>query len=295
MKNEERKLSLPETVPTRENTIGSSLRFFSADLADFTEDPALEARMIIQKATGLSRPVLLCHPEREITAAELSSIEAMTARRKEGHPLPYLLGEWEFYGRSFLVNPSVLIPRPETELLVEEALGWLNSHPSAHMAYDIGTGSGCIAVSLLCECPRLHVTAADLHRNALSTAVSNAERNHVRERFFPVQADLFSAFSGGIELVCANLPYIPSATCDVIEPARFEPLSALDGGTDGFELYRRLFAQLSGKMKEESLILCEIEYRQRELALQTAEAFFPGREISVLNDLAGQTRLLQIV
>ena len=180
MKNEERELFLHETVPTSDNTIGSSLRFFSADLADFTEDPALEARLIIQKATGLSRPVLLCHPEREITAAQLAAIEDMAARRKEGYPLPYLLGEWEFYGRPFHVDPSVLIPRPETELLVEEALGWLNSHPSAHMAYDIGTGSGCIAVSLLCECPRLHVTAADLHRNALSTAMINAERNHVR-------------------------------------------------------------------------------------------------------------------
>ena len=286
MKNEERGLSHHETVPTKHNTIGSSLRFFSAELADITEDPALEARLIIQKATGLSRPVLLCHPEREITAAELAAIKDMAARRKEGYPLPYLLGEWEFYGRSFLVDPSVLIPRPETELLVEEALGWLKFHPSVQMAYDIGTGSGCIAVSLLCECPRLHVTAADLHRNALSTAINNAEQNHVRERFFPVQSDLFSAFGPGIELVCANLPYIPSATCEVIEPARFEPLSALDGGADGFELYRRLFAQLSGKMKEDSLILCEIEYRQRELALQTAEAFFPGREIRVLNDLA---------
>ena len=138
------------------------------------------------------------------------------------------------------------------------------------------------------------MTAAHLHRNALSTAINNAEQNHVRERFFPVQSDLFSAFGPGIELVCANLPYIPSATCEVIEPARFEPLSALDGGADGFELYRRLFAQLSGKMKEDSLILCEIEYRQRELALQTAEAFFPGREIRVLNDLAGQARVLKV-
>lgn len=294
MKNEEGISSFQGTVQIKSNTIGNSLKFFSAELADFTDDPAPEARLIIQKVTGLSRPVLLSHPERKITEDEFRAISEMAARRKEGFPLPYLLGEWEFYGRPFNVDPSVLIPRPETELLVEEALGWLRSHPSVRMAYDIGTGSGCIAVSLLCECPRLHVTAVDLHRNALSTAVSNAERNHVRERFFPIQADLFSAIGPGVELVCANLPYIPSATCEVIEPARFEPLSALDGGADGFELYRRLFTQLSGKMKEESLILCEIEYRQREIALQTAEAFFPGREIRVLNDLAGQARVLKI-
>ncbi len=266
----------------------------SAELAHITDEPALEARLIIQKVTGLSRPVLLSHPERELTTAELEAIEDMTGHRKKGFPLPYLLGEWDFYGRSFLVDPSVLIPRPETELLVEEALGWLKAHPLVHMAYDIGTGSGCIAVTLLAECPQLRVTAADLHRKALATACRNAEKHGVRERFLPVRTDLFSSFAPGAELVCANLPYIPSDTCKDIEPARFEPLSALDGGEDGFELYRRLFAQLSGKMKEESLILCEIEYRQRELARRTAASFFPDAQISVLNDLAGQARLLKI-
>ena len=270
------------------------LKRISAELADFTDDPALEARLIIQKATGLSRPVLLSHPEHELTAAELTGIIAMTEQRRTGFPLPYLLGEWEFYGRSFSVDPTVLIPRPETEMLAEEALAWLKVHPSVQTAYDIGTGSGCIAITLLAECPQLRVTAVDLHRNALSTACRNAEKHGVRARFSPVQTDLFSAFAPGAELVLANLPYIPSDTCRDIEPARFEPLSALDGGKDGFELYRRLFAQLSGKMKEESMILCEIEYRQRELALRTAASFFSEAQISVLNDLAGQARVLKI-
>ena len=270
------------------------LKQVSAELAHTSDEPALEARLIIQKVTGLSRPVLLSHPERELNTAEFAQITAMTEQRRTGFPLPYLLGEWEFYGRSFFVNPSVLIPRPETEQLVEEALGWLRTHPSVRTAYDIGTGSGCIAVTLLAEYPQLRVNAVDLHRNALSTACRNAEKHNVRERFIPLQSDLLSAFSYGAELVCANLPYIPSDTCKDIEPARFEPLSALDGGKDGFELYRRLFAQLSGKMKEESLILCEIEYRQRELALQTAADYFPDARVSVLNDLAGQPRLLKI-
>ena len=106
--------------------------------------------------------------------------------------------------------------------------------------------------------------------------------------------DLFSAFSVEPHLVCANLPYIPTETCRTIEPARFEPMSALDGGADGFELYRLLFAQLTNKIKGECLILCEIEYRQRELALETAESYFPGRSIRVLDDLAGQPRILEI-
>ena len=294
MKNEERVQPGEKTVSGNCAAIGNALKFFSAELADITVDPALEARLIIQKATGLSRPVLLCHPERELNSAELTEIEKMTARRKEGVPLPYILGEWEFYGRSFHVDPSVLIPRPETELLVEEASAWIRQHPAVRMVYDIGTGSGCIAVTLLCEHSGIAAAAVDLHYNALAAAVRNAEQHHVRDRFCPVQADLFSAFIPEAELICANLPYIPSDTCRTIEPARFEPLSALDGGEDGFELYRKLFQQLSGKLKDESLILCEIEYRQEMLALKTAETFFPGRKVRVLKDLAGLPRLLLI-
>lgn len=275
--------------------IGDSLKFFSDELAYFTDDPALEARLIIQQVTGLSRPVLLSHPERELSDSEVSRIRELCGRRKEGFPLPYLLGEWEFYGRSFFVDPSVLIPRPETELLVEKASAFLKSHLDINFVYDIGTGSGCIAISLLCEFSGLKAAAVDLHKDALLTACRNADRHGVRDRFVPVQADLFSAFASTPYLLCANLPYIPSETCKTIEPARFEPLSALDGGRDGFEFYRLLFQQIQHKIVDESLILCEIEYRQRELALQTASEFFPECRIEVLDDLAGQPRILEIV
>ncbi len=274
--------------------LGEALRFFTAELADHTEDAALEARLIIQKATGLSRPVLLSHPESPVDNYTYTKISEMCEQRLRGIPLPYLLGEWEFYGHSFFVDPSVLIPRPETELLVEQAAAWLKNYPQFRHGFDIGTGSGCIAVSLLLAFPDLQMTAVDLKRNALRTAVRNAERHRCSPRFHPVCADLFSAFSAEPRLICANLPYIPTETCRSIEPARFEPVSALDGGADGFDLYRLLFAQLANRIKEESLILCEIEYRQRELALQTAEAYFPGRSIRVLDDLAGQPRLLRI-
>ena len=250
---------------------------------------------MIQKVTGLSRPVLLSHPERNLTDKELSAIQDMCARRSSGFPLPYILGEWEFFGHSFLVDPSVLIPRPETELLVEEAEAWLKQHPDISHAYDIGTGSGCIAISLLLDHPGLHMTAVDIQQGALRTAVRNAEMHHCRARFYPVQANLFAPFRGGAALICANLPYIPTETCKAIEPARFEPISALDGGEDGFDLYRLLFQQIQNKMKEESLVLCEIEYRQRETALQTAEEYFPDSHIEVMNDLAGLPRLLKII
>lgn len=264
-------------------------------LAPISDEPALEARLIIQKATGLSRPVVLSHPEYELTGNEEAYAAEMTEQRAKGFPLPYILGSWEFYGRPFFVNPSVLIPRPETEMLVEKACGWLKKHPEVRLGYDIGTGSGCIAVTLLLEYTQLHMTAIDVKHDALLTACSNAKRHQVLDRFWPVQSDLFSAFSEAPSLVCANLPYIPTQTCRTIEPARFEPLRALDGGEDGFDLYRLLFQQLSHRIKNEKiLILCEIEYRQRELALQTAEAFFPQHTINVYADLAGQPRLLEI-
>ena len=269
-------------------------RRVSSMLSDITEDSALEARLLIQKVTGLSRPVLLSHPECEVPSSEMAQIMNLTEQRKTGYPLPYLLGEWEFYGHSFFVDPSVLIPRPETELLVEEAAGWLKKHPSVSSGFDIGTGSGCIAVSLLLADPRMQMTAVDLHRNALQTAVRNAKRHRVMDRFSPVQCDLYSAFSENPSLVCANLPYIPTSTCKEIEVARFEPFSALDGGEDGFDLYRLLFTQLRHKINKECLILCEIEYRQQELALGTAAEYFPECSVRVMKDLAGFPRLLRI-
>ena len=275
--------------------LAEAQRAFSAELNEITDDAALEARLIIQKVTGLSRPVLLSRPERGITSAEYAGISEMCARRREGHPLPYLLGEWEFFGHSFNVDPSVLIPRPETELLVEQAAAWLKQNPEIRSGYDIGTGSGCIAVSLLLEFPDLHMTAADIKQDALRTACGNAEKHGCRSRFFPVRADLFSPFRSGAQLICANLPYIPTETCKTIEPARFEPISALDGGEDGFELYRLLFTQLQNRINQKCLILCEIEYRQRETALSAAGSFFPDCRICVLNDLAGNPRLLKII
>ena len=274
--------------------LGEALRYYTKELSGFTEDASLESRLMIQKTTGLSRPVLLSHPERELSLEEITAISKMCEQRKTGYPLPYLLGEWEFYGHSFDVNPSVLIPRPETELLVDEASGWLKHHPDIRFGFDIGTGSGCIAISLLLSHPGLKMAAIDIKRDALLTAVENAKKHKVSERFLPLQSSLYSAISASPSLVCANLPYIPTATCSEIEPARFEPISALDGGNDGFDLYRLLFKQLKDKIYSRSLILCEIEYRQQEIALRTANEYFPESSVTVLDDLAGQPRILKI-
>ena len=274
--------------------LSEALRRTRSALESVTDEAPLEAQLLVEKAAGVSRSALLTHPERELTAEQSAALAELTARRSQGTPLPYILGEWGFYGHMFRVNPAVLIPRPETEMLVEEASAWLKRHPEIRMGYDIGTGSGCIAVSLLFDRPDLRMTAVDRSREALKTAVTNARNLGCGERFFPVLGDLASALRGGSALICANLPYIPSETCEDLEAARFEPLSALGGGADGFELYRRLFADLAPRIQTGSLLLCEIEYRQEKLAADTAAAYFPNADIRVMKDLAGQPRLLRI-
>ncbi len=274
--------------------IVEALRHTRAALSSVTDEASFEVRLLVEKATGLSHSALFAHPETELSAQQSANLAEYTALRTQGKPLPYLLGEWGFYGHMFRVNPSVLIPRPETELLVEEASAWLTRHPEVRMGYDIGTGSGCIAVSLLLAHPDLRMIAVDRSREALNTAVTNAAHLGCGERFFPVLGDLASALHCGSALICANLPYIPTQTCADLEAARFEPLSALDGGADGFELYRRLFSDLTPATSVGSLILCEIEYRQEILAAATAKEFFPKADIHVLKDLAGLPRLLRI-
>ncbi len=274
--------------------LSEALRRTRSALESVTDEAPLEAQLLVEKAAGVSRSALLTHPERELSAEQSAALAELTARRSQGTPLPYILGEWGFFGHMFRVNPAVLIPRPETEMLVEEASAWLKRHPEIRMGYDIGTGSGCIAVSLLLDRPDLRMTAVDRSREALKTAVANARELGCGERFFPVLGDLASALRGGSALICANLPYIPSETCGDLEAARFEPLSALDGGADGFELYRRLFADMAPRIQTGSLLLCEIEYRQEQLAAETAAAYFPNADIHVMRDLAGQPRLLRI-
>lgn len=275
-------------------TFGEAQREISALLSDFSDDALYETRLIFENITGLSWSGMLMHADRQLDGEQYRIIRNITAKRQDGYPLPYLLGEWGFYGHTFNVNPSVLIPRPETELLVDEASAWLRCHPEVSFGWDIGTGSGCIAISLLLAFPALHMAGVDISRDALKTACGNAQKHRCSDRFFPVQGNLFSSFAGGASLICANLPYIPSDTCGTIEPARYEPITALDGGDDGFDLYRLLFRDISNKMNPESLIICEIEYRQKDLALDTAKSCFRGRSIRVLEDYSGLPRLLRI-
>ncbi len=225
-------------------------------------------------------------------------METCAARRENGEPLPYILGHWEFYGLDFLVTPAVLIPRPETELLVEHALDWLRHHPACHRVADIGTGSGCIAIALATTIPDLQVFATDLSPQALEVARQNVAHHGVSERITFVQADLLELpdefHSRLFDLIAANLPYIPRPTLGDLPVSRFEPILALDGGDDGLDLIRRLVHKAGDHLSPHGCLLLEIEASQGEKAIALAQDAFPQARVTVIPDLAGHDRLVLV-
>ena len=239
---------------------------------------------------------ILAHPERSLADAVISRYAAALQRLAAREPLAYVLGEREFYGRAFVVTPAVLVPRPETELLVELALAHLASRAAATVALDVGTGSGVLGVTLAAERPELPVMAIDCSREALAVARDNARRLGVAARVSFVCADLLAATRGPLDLVLANLPYIPAALVDGLMPevACYEPRVALDGGEDGLALVRRLLDQLATRLAPGGLAALEIGADQAVAARDAAARAFPDADVSVLADLAGRPRALRV-
>ena len=263
-------------------------------LSPLSESAALEAQVLLAHATGQSRAWVLSHPETILTPSQQAVLDNLLERLSNGVPLPYLTGEQEFYALPFWVTPDVLIPRPETELLVERAAAWLKAHPGRRRCADIGTGSGCIAVSLAHHVPDLRMLAVDRSYPALLVARENARRNGVSNRIDFIQADLLEGLSGPFDLICANLPYIPSKTLSRLPVRLHEPRLALDGGLDGLDFIRRLVAASVNKMAPGGLQLYEIEYRQGAEVEKLVRQTFPAAQVNVIKDLAGNDRLVAI-
>lgn len=216
----------------------------------------------------------------------------MISLKPLSQPKPYLQGWVEFYKLKFKVTPDVLIPRPETELLVDEVL---KNSPS--IVLDIGTGSGNIAISIA-KNSKAKVFATDISSKALEIAKENAKKNKVEKKIFFIESDLLSnVHPGGVNvIIVANLPYIPTSRIPILDPsvADFEPELALDGGKDGFDLYRKLFAQIRLHLRGVKLIICEIDETQGELALKETRKYFPKAKIEVKKDLAKKPRILVV-
>lgn len=219
-----------------------------------------------------------------------------TQSLKNSTPEQYLKGFVEFYRLKFKVDGRVLIPRPETELLVDYVIHYCTLHPEPCTLIDIGTGSGNIAISLAKNLKKTKIFATDISEEALELARENAKLNKAQDRIFFLQSDLLEKVNGKPDIIITNLPYIPRGRIPYLDPSvkDFEPWIALDGGSDGFDLYRKLFQQIIEKKLKLKLILGEIDYTHGELAKTEAQKYFPKAHVEVKTDLAQKQRLLLI-
>lgn len=270
------------------------------NLATLSDTPELDAQVLIAHVSGKPRTWLLAHPETVLTDSQQAAIHEAMSKIESGTPLPYILGHWEFFGLDFQITPDTLIPRPETELLVERATAWLQAAPHRRTVADVGTGSGCIAISLAKHIPDLWVVGTDLSLPALKIARENAHRHEVQKRIDLIQCDLLPPHSETLatqshfDLICANLPYIPSGTLHDLPIYGREPSLALDGGTDGLDLIRRLLTVAPEWLAPGGAIFVEIEASQGPGVLGLAYDVFHRARINLQKDLSGRDRLVSI-
>jgi release factor glutamine methyltransferase len=263
-------------------------------LAAITDQPSIEAQALLTGVTGQSRAWIFTHPDAILDPDVLVQLNILVDRRLSGEPLPYLLGQWEFYGISFVVNPAVLIPRPETEMIVDLGREWLQPQPGIKIVIDVGTGSGCIAAALARWQPGHRYYACDISGAAIRVARRNFAQLQLSNHIQLIQADLLTPLAGPFDLICANLPYIPTSTFHELEVAKHEPALALDGGSDGLRLIDRLLEQAVSRLADGGRMLLEIEMTQEFSAQQLARRYFPNAKIDIKYDLAGLPRVILI-
>jgi release factor glutamine methyltransferase len=254
-----------------------------------------DAQILLCTVLDVSTGILFAYPERELTPEQISAYQALIARRAKGEPLAYMLGEVGFYDRDFYVTSDVLIPRPETEHLVELALTYAAGLPRL-VAADIGTGSGAIAITVAAHAPHAEVHAVDVSPVALAVARRNAERHQVRINFHEGSlAEPLIAVGLRVNLLMANLPYIASSEIPTLEVSRHEPVLALDGGADGLRLIETLLRQVPQMCAPDACILLEIGAAQGAAARNLAQSLLQPRDVTVLPDYAGLDRIVKII
>jgi release factor glutamine methyltransferase len=254
--------------------------------------PRAEAEILVRWAAGLTREQLLVHPEKQLTAEAAARLGKGVRRREQREPLPYILGEAEFYSLPFHVSPAVLVPRPETERLAEAVVERAR-HTHARVAVDVGTGAGVLAVVLARELPALRVIATDVSPAALAVARHNAQRHGVRSRVDLVRCDLLSAIGLPVDGVVANPPYIRHDEFEELEPEvrDYEPRLALNGGLDGLGIVQRLTVRLAEHLNTGGFAALEVGAGQAE-AVANLMVHGGLSNIELLPDYAGIARVV---
>ena len=267
-------------------------------------DARLEAEVMVMDVMRMPRQAIFAEQESQVAAQQEAQLAAIVERRLTREPLAYILNYREFYGVNLLVNPDVLIPRPETETLVEHALfmALMGMESRELVIADVGTGTGAIAVNLAIHLPAARIYAIDAYDATLDVAAYNVRMHNVADRVTLLKGDLLEPLPEPVDVIAANLPYLPTARIPTLQPeVQWEPSAALDGGPDGLDLIRRLITQAAtpsgsgdDRLKAHGVILLEMDPEQMDAAKGLASAQFPDAEITVEPDLAGRERVLSV-
>jgi len=260
-------------------------------------DARLEAEVMVMNVMQMPRQGLVAQQEMEVSRQQQEVLNEILDRRRKREPLAYILGHKEFYGVDLLVNSDVLIPRPESETLVEHALfmSLMGMEVAQLVIADVGTGTGAIAINLGMHLPAARIYATDISEKALMVANFNIRRHNVADRVTLCHGDLLEPLPEPVDLIVANLPYIPSQRVPELQPEiQWEPVGALDGGSQGMDLIARLISQAAGKLNDQGVILLEMDPEQFPAAEELARQYLPEAETSVERDLAGLDRVFVI-
>jgi release factor glutamine methyltransferase len=273
------RISMPNEL-----TLKNILAQGASRLDGITAHPRRDAELLLMRLLGCDRAYLLTHPDAVLSAEQAVMYESWLRRRAAHEPIQYILGEQEFFGHTFTVTPDVLIPRPETEHLVEALLERVPHDQRLRIA-DIGTGSGAIAVALACSLPQAQLTAVDISEAALAVATQNACAHHVAERIRFLQSDLLSAIAGEcFDAIVSNPPYVAEIDWGSLEPQviDYEPATALFAGPSGLDVYERLIPQAHAALKPGGWLLMEIGLGQRDAVAGLLSGW---KNVSFVDDL----------
>ncbi len=247
------------------------------------EDPEWEAELLLRDTLGIDRVKLYTGPDHVLTPRQEAAFWEKIERRIGGEPSAYIVGQREFYGLDFTVGGSVLIPRPETEMLVDKAIELARKLPTPVIA-DVGTGSGAIAISIAANVPAAHIYAIDISGAALEVARQNARRHQVEDHVTFMQGELLEPLSQPVDIIVANLPYVRTGDLPAVNTTGFEPRLALDGGVDGLDVIRHLCAGVRDELRPGGTLLMEIGVGQGEAVSVLLRRLFPEADVTVVPD-----------
>jgi release factor glutamine methyltransferase len=285
----------PSTDADRHMTIAGAVEACRRRLVEVSDAPWLEARLLASHVTGLDSSAIVAYGDSELERSRAQKLADLTARRMSGEPLAYLVGFKEFCGLRIAVNKHVLVPRSETEELVEAVVAdWRGRTPDI---LDLGTGSGAIACALANALPRARLWAVDSSPEALTVARTNVEAHLYVDRITVLQGDLFAALPNDLmfDIIVANLPYVarddPALAPDV---RKHEPAMALDGGADGLDVYRRMLEAAPTYLRAAGALYCECGPGNAYELAALAQKAFAGARVDVRDDLAGRARIVAV-